>query len=389
MAPRTDNPGKTGGGREGGAAMRLRGLMRKEFLQIVRDPSSIAIAFLLPAFLLIIHGYGVSLDAEDVPLAVVSDGLDAGASSLIAAFEHSRYFRTRRYISARAAFEALRNHEADAVVRLRANFSEALRRPGETAPVQVILNGVDANTARIISGYAEGVWLTWLSARARMQGKDVRLPVRPAERIWYNSERRSRYFLVPGLIAVNMTLIGALLTAMVMAREWERGTMEALMTTPVSVPEILLGKLAPYFMLGMGGMALSVAMALWVFDAPLRGSLIVLTAVSSTFLLTALGMGLLISIVARNQFAAGQIAIIVTFLPAFLLSGYIFDIQSMPLAVQGVTYAVAARYFIAVLQSLFLAGTVWSVIWKNSLALAAMALFFLSLCFIKFKKRLD
>ena len=190
------------------------------------------------------------------------------------------------------------------------------------------------------------------------------------QRVWFNSELRSRNFLVPGLIAVIMTLIGALLTAMVMAREWERGTMEALMVTPVTIREMLLGKLIPYFILGMGGMGLSVAMAVWLFEVPLRGSLLLLARRRVLFLLAALGMGLLISTVAKNQFVAGQVAIIVTFLPAFILSGFIFDIGSMPGVVQAITHVIAARYFVAILQTVFLAGDVWPVILPNALALA-------------------
>ena len=200
---------------------------------------------------------------------------------------------------------------------------------------------------------------------------------------------RSRDFLVPGLIAIIMTLIGALLTALVVAREWERGTMEALMVTPVRVSEILLGKLIPYFVLGMGGMTLSTVMAIWLFGVPFRGSFVVLAATSALFMLVALGMGLLISTLARNQFVAGQVAIIVTFLPAFILSGFIFDITSMPPIVQALTHVVAARYFVSILQSLFLAGDVWSVILTNSAALALMAVFFLGLTWRKTRKELD
>ena len=215
------------------------------------------------------------------------------------------------------------------------------------------------------------------------------IPVTVEQRIWYNSEVRSRNFLVPGLIAVIMTLIGALLTAMVMAREWERGTMEALMVTPVAMREVILGKLIPYFIMGMGGMALSVAMAIFLFEVPLRGSLPVLFAASALFLIVALGMGLLISVVAKNQFVAGQTAIIVTFLPAFLLSGFIFDIGSMPAVLQGITYIVAARYFVAILQTIFLAGNVWGVILPNALALLLMAGVFFALIRKKARKRLD
>ena len=209
------------------------------------------------------------------------------------------------------------------------------------------------------------------------------------QRVWFNSELRSRNFLVPGLIAVIMTLIGALLTAMVMAREWERGTMEALLVTPVRMREMLLGKLIPYFILGMGGMALSVAMAVWLFGVPLRGSLLLLFAASSLFLLVALGMGLLISIVAKNQFVAGQVAIIVTFLPAFILSGFIFDIGSMPGVVQAITHLIAARYFVAILQTVFLAGDVWPVILPNAAGPGGDGGVFLGLIRRRARKRLE
>ncbi len=196
-------------------------------------------------------------------------------------------------------------------------------------------------------------------------------------------------FLVPGLVAIIMTLIGALLTAMVMSREWERGTMEALLVTPLSMREVILGKLLPYFILGMAGLVLAVSMALFLFGVPLRGSLWVLFAASALFLVTALGMGLLISTVARNQFVAGLVALITTFLPAFLLSGFIFDIGSMPGVVQAITHVIAARYYVAILQTVFLAGNVWSVILPNVLGLVVLASVFLGLTWRNARKRLE
>ena len=370
------------------AVRRLRGLMRKEFLQIVRDPSSVAIAFVMPVFLLLLFGYGVSLDAEHVPLALVAESPDADAAGLIARFLHSRYFDPQYFASLAAAEKALREHRVSGIVRVREDFSRNARSP-EGAAIQVILNGVDANTARQVSGYVEGAWLTWLQQRAGDAGQPLRMPVQIAQRVWFNSELRSRNFLVPGLIAVIMTLIGALLTSLVVSREWERGTMEALLVTPVTMREVLLGKLVPYFILGTGGMALAVAMAVWLFAVPLRGSLGVLFGASSLFLIAALGMGLLISTVTKNQFVAGQVAIIVTFLPAFILSGFIFDIGSMPPVVQGLTYAIAARYFVAILQSVFLAGNVWPVLVPNSLALMIMGAVFIGLSRRKSRKRLE
>jgi len=368
--------------------MRLRGLLRKEFLQIVRDPSSIAIAFLMPVFLLALFGYGVSLDAEDVPIALVQDAPSRDGADFLASLRGSPSFAPRDAASMAEAERLLREGAVSGIVRLPADFPRRLREaPG--APIQVVVSGVDANTARLVQGYVEGAWGNWLAARAARQGQAMATPVDLQPRIWFNGELRSRNYLVPGLVAIIMTLIGALLTALVMAREWERGTMEALMVTPASMTEVLLGKLGAYFVLGTGGMLLSVAMAVWLFEVPLRGSFWVLWACSSLFLLAALGMGLTISTLARSQFVAGQVAIIATFLPAFLLSGFIFDIGAMPPVVQAITHVVVARYFVAIVQTLFLAGDVWAVIVPNAAALAIMAAAFLAITWRKSRKRLD
>jgi len=367
---------------------RLRGLVRKEFLQIARDPSSIAIAFFMPLFLLFLFGYGVSLDADNVPVAVVAEQHDSDSAEFTAALQGSRYFRVYPMEGLPEATRALLAGQVDAILHLRANFAAGLQGPG-AGRIQILVNGVDANTGRLIQGYLEGAWQTWLNQRARGAGRELEIPVEMEYRVWFNAELRSRNYLVPGLIVIIMTLIGALLTALVMAREWERGTMEALMVTPVSVGEILLGKLIPYFLLGTGGLLLSVAMALFLFEVPLRGSFWVLLATSSLFLLVALGMGLFISSVAKNQFVAGQVAIIATFLPAFLLSGFIFDIGSMPPVVQAITHVIAARYFVAILGTLFLAGDVWNVIIPNAFALVLMAAVFLGLTWRNTRKRLE
>jgi ABC-2 type transport system permease protein len=375
-------------GARGGAAMRLRGLLKKEFLQIMRDPSSIAIAFLMPIFLLILFGYGVSLDADHVPIALVAEAPSQDSADFMAALQGSHYFAPRSMASMPEAVQALRDGEVRGIIRLRGDFSRHLRQ-ADGASIQVVVDGVDANTARLVEGYLEGAWGSWLAAKAASQGRDLTMPVDLRPRIWFNSELRSRNYLVPGLVVIIMTLIGALLTALVMAREWERGTMEALMVTPASMSEVLLGKLAAYFILGTGGMLLTVAMAVWLFEVPLRGSFSLLWACSSLFLLAALGMGLTISTLARSQFVAGQVALIATFLPAFLLSGFLFDIGSMPAVVQAITHIVVARYFVAIVQTLFLAGNVWSVILPNVLALLAMAAIFLGITWRKSRKRLD
>lgn len=374
--------------RRGGALMRLRGLMRKEFLQILRDPSSIAIAFLMPVVLLLLFGYGVSLDAEHVPITLVVESPSAVTSRFTGGFFGSRYFKPNQMLSVREGEKSILEHEANGLIYLRQDFAESLQR-SEGGAIQVIINGVDANNARLISGYVEGVWNDWVKRESMRQGSGPAMPVQVQQRIWFNSEVRSQNFLVPGLIAVIMTLIGALLTALIMSREWERGTMEALMVSPVAMREVIIGKLVPYFALGMGGMTLSVVMAVFLFHVPLRGSLWLLFAGAALFLLTALGMGLLISTLARSQFVASQVAIIATFLPAFILSGFIFDIGSMPPVIQGLTHIVAARYFVAILQSVFLAGNVWSVVLPNALALIVMASIFLGITRRRSRKRLE
>ena len=369
-------------------ALRLRGLLRKESLQILRDPSSIAIAFVLPVVLLFIFGYGVSLDARSVPVGLVVEDPDTVTQSFVAGFYESPYFDPVKMASVQEAERALVQRRISGIIWVRANFTRQTLSAGN-APIGVIVDGVDANNARIIEGYVQGIWADWLAKVARGAGQSLAVPVQVEQRVWFNPSVRSRDYLVPGLIAVIMTLIGALLTAMVVAREWERGTMEALMVTPVTIREMLISKLLPYFVLGMGGMSLSVALARWLFAVPLRGSLLVLMGASALFLLAALGMGLLISTAAKNQFVAGQVAIVATFLPAFILSGFIFDVNSMPTAVQVVTHLIAARYFVSILQTVFLAGDVWRVILPNAMALLAMALVFLALARRLARKRLE
>ncbi|BCG63452.1 MAG: ABC-2 type transport system permease protein [Methyloprofundus sp.] len=369
-------------------SMRLKGLIIKEFLQIWRDPSSLAIAFVMPVFLLLLFGYGVSLDAKHVPIGWVIDKSTPETTSFTAAFERSEYFNNHHYTHMGAAKQAMQQRKIHAIIHLRANFSRELFKQNSPS-IQVIVDGVDANTARLISGYIQAAWNEWLTHLAQTRGIPLAYPVIAEQRIWYNSAILSKDYLVPGLIAVIMTLIGALLTALVMAREWERGTLEAMIATPVTMREVLAGKLIPYYLLGMGGMLLSIAMAVFLFDVPLRGSFWVLLLTGSLFMLVALGMGLVISIVTKNQFVAGQVAIIATFLPAFILSGFIFDIDSMPFAIQAFTYLVAARYFVAILQTVFLTGNVWAIILPNAAALLLMAVLFFILAMKKAPKRLE
>ena len=371
-----------------GKLLRIKGMIRKEWLQVIRDPSSIAIAFFLPLLLLLIFGYGVSLDAKNIRIAVVIEQADSQSLSFAGGFYQSPYFAPVALNSIQEAETALRESKVDGIVWLRHTFGRDYLRK-ESPPIGLLVNGVDANTARLIEGYVQGIWFGWLEQQAERAGKKLQSPVQLEQRIWFNPQVRSTDFLVPGILAVIMTLIGALLTALVIAREWERGTMEALLVTRISVPEILLGKLIPYFILGMGGLFLSLIMAHFLFHVPLRGSLWLLLAVSALFLLVALGMGFFISTIFKSQFVAALVAMVSTFLPAFILSGFIFDLRSMPPIIQGLTHLIAARYYVSILQTLFLVGDVWSVILPNAAALVVMGLFFHGLVYRKTRKNLE
>ncbi len=373
---------------QGSRRQRLGAMVRKEFLQIWRDPSSIGIAFALPVGLLLLFGYGISLNAERVPLAVVIEQPGTIGRGFVAGLRESPFFAPRFMKNIQSAEQAMTRHEVDGIVWLRTNF-ESDAAVGADASIQVILNGVDANQARIVEGYLNGIWQTWLLQSATVAGSALIVPVRVESRVWFNPAVISRLFLVPGLIAIIMTLTGALLTALVIAREWERGTMESLMTTPIGMGEILLGKLIPYFVIGMGGMGLSVLLAIGLFEVPMVGSFLVLLLGSALFMTTTLAMGLFISSIARSQFVAGMIAIVATFLPAFILSGFIFDIASMPWGIRLITYLIPARYFVAFLQTVFLAGNIWSIILPNAAALVVMSILLLTIVTRRSRKRID
>ena len=366
---------------------RTRAMIKKESLQILRDPSSLLIAIALPILLLLIFGYGVSLDARHVPIAVVEEARTPAAEGFVAGLRHSPWFTPRTYPDIHDAVAALQRQDVDGILWLRENFGRSMESFRDHG-VHVVVNGVDDNTARLVEGYLQNTWEGWLEQR-NLRGRTLSfLPVGLDMRILYNPNVRSRDFLIPGLIAVIMTLIGALLTSMVVAREWERGTLESLFSTPVTIREILLGKFLPYFVLGMAGMGISVLMGHYLFKVPLRGSLLVLTVTSALFLTTALGMGLVISTVSKNQFVAGQIAIVFTFLPAFILSGFIFDIHSMPLFIRIITHIIPASYYVTILQSLFLAGDIPGVVWPNAAALLLFSLFLFAVLFRISRKRI-
>lgn len=372
-----------------GRGRRIKALIIKEFYQIIRDPSSIIISAFFPILLLFLYGYGVSLDMNHLRIGLVMEDTSPDAQSFANAITGSRYFdvkiaRHREEFSGDIIKGKIRG-----IVVIPSYFSEFRRRQDIIAPIQVIADGSEPNTASFVQNYVQATWNTWLkqeSISSDLQGLPV---IATQPRFWFNEQLESRYFLVPGSLAITMTLIGTLLTALVVAKEWERGTMEALMATPVSIFEILVGKLVPYFFLGMCSMLISTSCAVLFYEIPLRGSLLVLALVTGVFLLFALSMGLLISTLAKNQFVAAQVSILSSFLPAFILSGFIFEISSMPLPIRTITYLVPARYFVSSLQTIFLAGNVWSLIITNFIIMLCFGLFVFFITAQKTVKRLD
>lgn len=350
---------------------RVGSLSVKETRQVLRDPSSIAIGVVLPVILILLFGYGISLDVRNIPIAVVLEDPSPDAVSVASGLKLSRYFSVQFLTSMPEARKLMAARRIDGIVRLRPDFARQLSLGN--ADVQLLVHGTDANHARIIEGYAQAAISEWAAMR-EAEGETIASgPVSVRQRLWFNDANESRYFLVPGLIVIVMTLIGAFLTALVVAREWERGTLEAIFVTPVRAGEILLSKMIPYFALGMIGLALCLLAGKYLFHVPFRGSVSVLSAASALYLLVALGIGLWISATARSQFVASQITLLVTFLPAMMLSGFLFDLRSMPTAVRLITYAMPARYYVTLLQTVFLSGDVWPVIWPNVTVLAAMA----------------
>ncbi|MBX5173667.1 MULTISPECIES: ABC transporter permease [unclassified Rhizobium] len=340
-----------------GRLRRLSALVRKESYQAIRDPSSILIAFVLPLILLLLFGYGVSLDTTRTRIGLVTEEMTPLTQDLSASFQASRYFEVAVGRDRRLFEEDLVLGKVRGIVVIPADFTTDYIA-GNRPDIQVIVDGSDPNTANFVQNYAQGAVANW--ERQRQADVATSNPAISVEqRFWFNPELTSRNFLVPGSIAIVMTLVGTLLTSLVVAREWERGTMEAMMATPVTAVELLIGKILPYFVLGLTSMTLCVLFAVFLFGVPFRGSVAALYALSAAFLIPALGQGLLISTATKNQFLASQLALISAFLPAFLLSGFLFEINSMPAVIQWITFIVPARYLIPSLQTVFLAGDIW------------------------------
>ena len=373
--------------------LRVWAVARKEFLHILRDPRSLAMAIAIPMLLLVLFGYALTLDVDEVPLVVWDQSESPASREFLAVFEGSRYFSLRESVTSyRALEEAIDSRRAIAALILPTSFSRDIEA-GRLAAVQMIVDGSDSNTATLAMGYAEAVvegysQAVTLRRMERFGGARPSPPLEVRPRVWFNAELEGKNYIIPGLIAVIMMVIAATLTSGTIAREWERNTMEQILSTPLEGRELVLGKLLPYFTIGLLDVSLAVLMGKYLFAVPLRGSVVLLFATTAFFLTGALALGMIISIVARSQLLANQLAMLLTFLPSFLLSGFLFAIRNMPKPLQWVTYLVPARYFMTLLRAIYLKGIGLEILAAEALLLVLFGAFLIFLATKKFQKKL-
>jgi ABC-2 type transport system permease protein len=373
---------------------RLLAVARKEVVQILRDSRSLMIVVLMPAILVVLFGYGVNLDLKGLPVYVVDQDGSQQSQDLLKHFQSSKYFHIARVVNTYPELSrALDDGHAKLGIVIPWDFSQRLH-DGRPVEVQALVDASDDNTANVLIGYSQAVvqsysgqiQVDWL----RQRGLAIQPVAMSVEtRTWYNEDLESSAFIIPGVLALVMSVIGAFLTSLTIAREWERGTMEQLISTPVSAMEIMLGKLAPYFVLGMFDTIVSAVIAIYWFQVPFRGSWVTLMAASALFMVVVLSLGFFISVLAKTQFAASQIALLITFLPAFLLSGFLFSIEQMPVALQWITRVLPARYYVSVLKSIFLKGMPASKLLAELVPLAVFAFVLTLLATRSFHKRLE
>jgi ABC-2 type transport system permease protein len=351
---------------------RLRALIGKELRELSRDRVALTIALAGPLLLMLLFGYGVSLDTERVPVAIVIERSTPETRDLAAAFGNARYFRSVFFHRRELAEQALAAGEVAGAVVVASDFTRTVLARGD-APVQVLVDGADARTGRMVARYAEGAVASWLGQRLLTRQTESFSWVQVQARMWFNAEAKSRNFIVPGVIALILSVSGTLLAALIVAREWERGTMEALLATPVLAGELILARTVSYLVLGLGGTVLTVALSVTVVEVPFRGSFLILALAASLFMLTALSLGFLVSGATRNRIAAGRLSLTTSYLPTIMLSGLLFDLRNAPEPIQWISHLVPARYFVSLLHTLFLAGNVWPVLLPDLAGLASIA----------------
>jgi ABC-2 type transport system permease protein len=372
---------------------RLLAVASKEILQILRDSRSLIIVLIMPVILVLLFGYGVSLDLKHLPIYVYDRDGSQQSQDLLKRFQASDYFEIVHVANSYAELpRALDNGNAKMAVVIPWDFSNRLH-DGRPVQVQALVDATDDNTANVLTGYAQAVvqgyssdiQVDWLRDRGQLAGVTL---LRVQTRTWYNEDLESSAFIVPGVLALVMSVIGAFLTSLTIAREWERGTMEQLVSTPVTPLEIMFGKLAPYFVIGMLDVIVCALIAVLWFHVPFRGSFVTLLFSSAMFMVVVLSLGFFISVIAKNQLAASQVALLATFLPAFLLSGFLYAIEQMPVVLQGITRILPARYYVSVLKKIFLKGTPTALLYADLVPLAIFTLVLALLATRSFHKRL-
>ncbi|MBJ6726885.1 ABC transporter permease [Geomesophilobacter sediminis] len=373
---------------------RVSAIAKKEFLHVIRDWRSLGIGIAIPIVMLFLFGYALTLDVDRVPLIVWDQSSTPASRALISGFTGSRYFSLVGYArSYPEIVRAIDSRDAQIALVVPVDFAAKIAG-GRPVAVQAILDGSDSNVATFSLGYAEAVTRTYrdgvtIAAMKRSGLAPPRVGIELKPRVWFNSDMESRNYIFPGLIAIIMMVIAALLTSLTFAREWEVGTMEQLIATPVTGGELILGKLLPYFAIGMFDLMLSVLVGEVFFSIPLRGAVWMVFAASAIFMAGALSLGMLISIVTKSQFLASQIALVVTMLPAFLLSGFIFPIANMPFPIQLFTYVFTARYFVTLLRGIYLKGLGIKLLMGDALLLALFAVAVITLSHVKFRKKIE
>lgn len=374
--------------------LRIWAIARKELIHIIRDPRSLGMAIAIPALMLVLFGYALTLDVDNVPMVFWDQNNSQISQEFISYFEGSRYFSIRGYARNYQEIEqAIDSGQALLALILPIDFAERIES-GRSVPVQLIVDGSDSNTAIIAIGYVEAVVRTYsrgitIQRIQRVGGPTPHLPLELRPRVWFNPDMESKNYIIPGLIAVVTMVIAALLTSLTMAREWESGTMEQLISTPIKGQELILGKLLPYFAIGMFNVLLAVLMGEFVFQVPLQGNAALLFGVASIFVIGALSLGMWISIVTKSQLLANQLAMVLTFLPSFLLSGFVYAINNMPQALQLITYLVPARYFMTLLKGIYLKGVGLEILMMETVLLALFSAAMVALANVKFKKKLE
>ncbi len=366
----------------------LRALIIKEFYQIIRDPSSILIAFVLPLILLIIYMYGVNLDTVKLTLGMKIDDPSQQVTTIVDSFKNNKFVTPVIYDNPSKMYDDLTGSKLRGLVIIPNDFSGKLDR-NKTATVQVIADGSEVNLANYVQNYNQAIFNGWLTLSSKYAKKIPPELINIQPRYWYNQDINSHHFILPGSLSITMTLIGMLLTALVVAREWERGTMEAILTTKVTKLQFVLGKYIPYFLLGMISMVFCVSICIGVFQIPFRGNLFVLFGFSALFLFAAMGQGLLISTVLKNQFTASQAALVAGFLPALMLSGLVFPITSMPQPIQWLSTIIPAKYFVSCIQSEFMVGTINEIVVPNCIFLGIFGLILFIAVYKKTQMRLE